>query len=238
MGSGPRVVESLLHLANNLLHPESCHLNVSKNRGGGCLFPYISTSHQESPEKSQTGPGWIQRTRCVHPAVRSKVEIEKNKMARRQDEGLTLAVLSWCPCCTLLKRGPDVCSKSKAIFALHLALSWGRNMSPLVITKMDATGSQSTSYGTKKQPLYILGQRCFKWFHTVWMGMGMKIILSDEVENVPLWHFFPLSFVGISCTKSRHRGSKLPITLTKLWPLAFYWEATLCAAERDICSHG
>lgn len=65
-----------------------------------------------------------------------------------------------------------------------------------------------------------------------------KIILSDEVENVPLWHFFPLSFVGISCTKSRHRGSKLPITLTKLWPLAFYWEATLCAAERDICSHG
>lgn len=168
--------------------------------------------------------------------MRSKGEKEKNKMAHRQDEGLTLAVLSWCPCCTLLKTGPDVCSKSKAIFALHLALSWGRNMSPLVITKMDATGSQSTSYSTKNNHCIFWGKDVSN--DSTQSDWAWKIIPSDEVENVPLWHFFPLSFVGISCTKSRHRGSKLPITLTKLWPLAFYWEATLCAAESDIYSHG
>lgn len=59
--------------------------------------------------------------------VRGEDERERAKGGGGQDEHFTshllwlyfhefLAVLSWCPCCILLKTGPDVCSKSAAIF--------------------------------------------------------------------------------------------------------------------------
>lgn len=107
----------------------------------------------------------------------------REEMAQRQDEHLAshslyfhelLAVLSWCPCCILLKTGPDVCSKSAAIFAPHLALSWGTNMSPLVISKMDATGSSSKKLQHTNN-CCIFGEggaKCFTIFSTSWMGHG------------------------------------------------------------------
>ncbi len=82
----------------------------------------------------------------------------------------------------------------------------------------------------------IFGAKMFHIFsmirHREW---ARQEILSNKVENIPLWHLFPLSFVRIPCAESHHRSLKFPITLPKLWPSAFFCEATLCAAERTVC---
>lgn len=89
---------------------------------------YISAFHQGSLGKSLTRPGWTQRTRCVHPTVRKR-EGERDTMRMLLHTCCSrffvipllffhdvLAVFLW-------KTGPDVCSPSAAISALHLALS-------------------------------------------------------------------------------------------------------------------
>lgn len=96
-----------------------------------------------------------------------------------------LAVFGW-------KRGQTVCTKSAAIFALHLALSWGRDMSLLVISKMDATGSWSKSYSTTT--VVYLGPETFHFIFSS-HSTSRQIILSDKVWKIPPWHLFPLCFV-------------------------------------------
>lgn len=101
-------------------------LNHSNNNNNAASS-YISTSHQESPEKLQTRPGWTRRTRCVHPAERQRGR-GGEPLQHRYD---VLDAFAW-------KWGQTSRSKLLAIFALHLVLSWGRNMSPVVISETDA----------------------------------------------------------------------------------------------------
>lgn len=156
------------------------HLKVTKHIWEEVAHSYISTSHLESPEKSQTRPGWTLRTQCAHP-----IEWQEREKQRRWASYI---------CCTFLSSflwGQTFCSKSAAISAQHLALYLGINMSPLVISKIKATGSYSKSYSCSTQTMYILRQRHFIYscVSTSWLDM---IIVSDKVENLPLWHFFPL----------------------------------------------
>lgn len=140
------------------------------------------------------------------------------------------------------RTGPGICSKSEAIFAPHLALSWGRDMSPPVITKMDATGSQSRSYSTdthtqKKTTTVYSGAKdvsddstlCEEGTEDNAVRRGRKCPLLTRLSSQLCWNFMhQISSQGLEITN---------YPLQKLWPLPFRWETTLQAAEREASAH-
>lgn len=132
----------------------------------------LHLSFSSSVPREVTDRAWMNSENSMRPSCR----VTKGREREREGGGngpetrwasyFTLAVLSWAPCspfhdvlarCVLLKMGPDVCSKSAAIFALHLALSWGSGMSPPVISKMDAAGPRSKKPTAHKQRPQVRG---------------------------------------------------------------------------------
>lgn len=230
------------------VRPKSCYLNVSKG-GEESTSSYISAFHPASPERSLTRPGWTRRTRCVHPTERRQRNSERRE--REQETRwafyftFAVAVLSWTPCCSfmmsLLYSPENGARRLLQVSCYFLPCTW---LSPeaeichlwsLVRWMLLAP---SLKVAAHKHTVYCIFETKLLHFfssmipHCEW---AWQINLSNKVENNPLWHFCPLSFVRVPCTESNHRGSKFPINLPKLWPSAVCCETTLCAAERNIC---
>lgn len=119
----------------------------------------------------------------MRPSCRATERGERKRVKRNGPETrwgshftLAVAVLSQTLSCSFhdvlagffWKWGQTFAPSQMLFFASHLALSWGRNMSPLVISKKNATGSKSKNYSRQTYDHNIRGAktpRIFQSFH-------------------------------------------------------------------------
>lgn len=163
--------------------------------------------------------------------------------------------------CSLLRRynvldafgwkwGQTSCSELLAIFALHLVLSWGRNMSPVVISETDALRLYRTSKYQTNIPKLLWSQSISPIFTIILSHLMNGDRWKSPTLTSELWPFLPfqaLDLAGI-CLKIPNSLSAVDFQWTQ-WgeipaSMDSYWFCTapnaLTAQEHISCwkTHG
>lgn len=162
-------------------------------------------------------------TRSYRQGLDELGELDASILQRDKEGGvvsllysLFSSVLLRRPWCIGWKWGQTWCFELLAIFALHLVLSWGRNMSPVVISETDALSLYCTSeyqtnipklwWGQSISPIFTIPPNEWGWVEIshsdvramsffTFSGTQSCCNMSEKFQ-FPFSHWLPMDSVG------------------------------------------